>query len=213
MPEAPIPVASGGPQGEFRGVWRGGVSGSPGPEGGLWGWILGGGVWGPHSPAERCAVRSCCLCVAAACGAPAQRTAAPDVGLGWQQKRWFFSPKKLCASSSSAPPPLPFSPGQAQRQAGRGAAPGGGAGWVSRPPPHPGPGSAGKGGGASGSNGTRRCVCVRVPPLAHPVSPSPGLCFWRCFSRIFFFRGTHEAGGVGGWGVSAEHAPPPSLSG
>lgn len=184
------------------------MSGSPGPEGGLWGWILGGGVWGPHSPAERCAVRSCCLCVAAACGAPAQRTAAPDVGLGWQQKRWFFSPKKLCASSSSAPPPLPFSPGQAQRQAGRGAAPGGGGrlGVPSPPPSRPWVGGEGGGGRQVPTGHVAVCVCVS-PPLPTLSHLPPGSASGVAFQGFFFFVVPTKPGGWGGGGCQLSTHP------
>lgn len=208
MPEAPIPVASGGPQGEFRGVWRGGVSGSPGPEGGLWGWILGGGVWGPHSPAERCAVRSCCLCVAAACGAPAQRTAAPDVGLGWQQKRWFFSPKKLCASSSSAPPPPPLFPGPGTKAGGqRGGPRGGGQAGCPVPPPIPALGRRGRGGGRQVPTGhVAVCVCVS-PPLPTLSHLPPGSASGVAFQGFFFFVVPTKPGGWGGGGCQLSTHP------
>lgn len=197
-------MASGGPQGEFRGVWRGGVSGSPGPEGGLWGWILGGGVWGPHSPAERCAVRSCCLCVAAACGAPAQRTAAPDVGLGWQQKRWFFSPKKLCASSSSAPPPPPpLFPGPGTKAGGQRGGPRGGGrlGVPSPPPSRPWVGGEG-GGGVRFQRDTSLCVCACPPPCPPCLTFPRALLLALLFKDFFFSWYPRSRGGGGVGGVS-----------
>lgn len=117
-----------------RGGGREGGEGSRAPS-------TGGGRPTLTCGAVRGAVRSCCLCVAAACGAPAQRTAAPDVGLGWQQKGGFFSPKLFVGSSSVVVPPAPAR--HKGRQAGGGAAPG------EQAAPHP-PRPGRRGGGSTG---------------------------------------------------------------
>lgn len=130
----------------------------------------GGGCRTPSSGAAaltcgavRGAVRSCCLCVAAACGAPAQRTAAPDVGLGWQQKGGFL------AQNFSQAPPLPPTP--PARHKGRPAArrrggPGGQGG-----PPTPGRGRGERWAGGGPCSGRE---CGGVPARgAGPEEPGP----------------------------------------